>query len=217
MPELYRTRGTLGGVADMAEVMTGIRPRIVEAFHARRVWQLGTTSRLGFDTALAAATPEGLVVPRDARTDPAYAGLHGDYYAARISTSCCSRAPTTGSIPGALGADRDDNRTRPFTVRWSGQIKPRYSETYLLRLEHGPGARLWIDGQLLIDRWTPNSPAQPDPRVVLDASRWHAIQLEIRSLAHEAGAGLAWSSRHQRREAVSRATASTRCSTSTPT
>ncbi|HEV7606290.1 MAG TPA: PA14 domain-containing protein [Steroidobacteraceae bacterium] len=203
VPELYRNRGTLAGVADMAEVMSGIRPRIIEAFHARRVWQLGTTSLLGFDTALAAATPEGLVVPRDARTDPAYAGLRGEYYAGTDFNDLL-RARTDERLDFAelWVEDRDLHRMRPYTVRWSGQIKPRYSETYLLRLEHGPGTRLWIDGQLIIDRWTPSLPPQPDPRVVLDATRWHAIQIEILSLDFTSVARLSWSSRHQPPEVV---------------
>lgn len=202
-PELYGRRGTLAGVADMAEVMSGIRPRIMEAFHARRVWQLGTTSLLGFDTALAAATPEGLVVPRDARTAPAYAGLRGEYYAGTdFNELLLARTDDNLDFAALWVKDRDQHATRPYTVRWSGQIKPRYSESYLLRLEHGPGTRLWVDGQLLIDRWTPNLPAAPGPRVVLDATRWHAIQIEILSLGFTSTARLSWSSRHQRSEVV---------------
>ena len=203
VPELYHRRGTVAGVAEMCEVMSGIRPRIFEAFHARRVWQLGTTSLLGLDTALAAATPEGLVVPRDARTDPTYSGLHGNYYAGTdFNELVRSRTDARLAFTALEVRDHAGQRARPYTVRWSGQIKPRYSETYLLRLEFGAGARLWIDGQPIIDRWSPNSPVRPDPRVVLDASRWHAIQIEILSLQETAAARLSWSSRHQRPEVV---------------
>ena len=42
---------------EFVELHTGIRPAIVEAFAERRVWVLGVTSRLGFDTRLAALEP----------------------------------------------------------------------------------------------------------------------------------------------------------------
>ena len=34
----------------------------LEAFRERRVWQLGISSTLGFDTALAANAPDGMIV-----------------------------------------------------------------------------------------------------------------------------------------------------------
>ncbi len=203
VPRLYAERGTLAGIQSMVEIYSGIRPRIIEAFHARRVWQLGTTSLLGFDTALAATTPEGFVVPRDARTDPAYAGLRGDYYAGTdFNELLLSRTDKTLDFPALSVNDRSGRRTQPCTVRWSGQIKPRYSESYLLHLEGGQGARLWIDGQLLIDRWRQNAPVLPDPRTPLDATRWHAIQIEVLSLSETGAARLSWSSRHQPVEIV---------------
>lgn len=220
VPELYAARGTIAGIGAMAEIYAGVRPKIIEAHHARRVWQLGETSRLGFDTALAAATPEGLVVPRDARTDPRYAGLHGDYYKGvefdQLVRSATDEAIDfqqpqsqggTGAAPGMPLLFLVDNAgasiTR-FSVRWSGQIKPRFSETYTFHVEHLYGARLWIDGRLLIDEWTGNPSATRDPRIVLDAGRWYAIQLEIRSLAEKPIASLLWSSRSQRKEPVPR-------------
>jgi hypothetical protein len=72
----------------------------------------------------------------------------------------------------------------------------------VLRLESGGGVRLWIDGQRIIDRWNPNSPPKPDPRLVLDASRWHAIQIEVLSLQETSAVRLFWSSRHQCQEIV---------------
>jgi hypothetical protein len=199
--QLYARRGTLDGVRDMAEIYTGMRPRIIEAFHARRVWQLGTTSFLGFDTALAASTPEGFVVPRDARTDPAFAGLHGSYYRGTDFNALLLSRTDPGIDFGALSVTDDDGQpAQSFTVRWSGQIRPRYSETYLVQVAHGEGVRLWVDGQPLINTWVTG--ATSEARATLDADRWHPLQLEIRSLTPKAVARLSWSSRRQRLEVV---------------
>jgi phage tail-like protein len=61
--DLFARRGTAGSIAEFVELHTGIRPSIVEAFHDRRVWMLGVTSHLGFDTRLAPLDPLGMVVP----------------------------------------------------------------------------------------------------------------------------------------------------------
>ena len=39
--ELYRRRGTLFGVREFVELYGGVKPRIVESFRQRRIWQLG--------------------------------------------------------------------------------------------------------------------------------------------------------------------------------
>ena len=50
-------------IAEFIELHTGIRPVIHEAFEDRRIWMLGLTSQLGFDTRLAPLDPEGMIVP----------------------------------------------------------------------------------------------------------------------------------------------------------
>lgn len=64
---LHARRGTLDGLRDLVERHTGIRPHIVEDYRARRLWILGESSRLDFDTALPPLDPNGMVLP-----DPEY-------------------------------------------------------------------------------------------------------------------------------------------------
>jgi phage tail-like protein len=61
--QLYRRRGTLAGLREFIQLYTGVRPQIIESFQGRRLWLLGHTSTLGFDTGLAPLDPQGLVVP----------------------------------------------------------------------------------------------------------------------------------------------------------
>lgn len=61
--EIYRQRGTRRGLQQMVELYTGVRPQIVEDFQERRLWLLGQTSTLGFDTGLAPISEQGIVVP----------------------------------------------------------------------------------------------------------------------------------------------------------
>jgi phage tail-like protein len=64
--KLYDRRWTPAGIAELVHVYTGVRPRIVEAWRERRLWQLGIDSSLGFDTGLAPGDPAGMIVPEPA-------------------------------------------------------------------------------------------------------------------------------------------------------
>ena len=203
VPDLYARRGTMAGIADVAEMFAGMRPHIFEAYRARRVWQLDTAA-LGFDTALAGSEPDGLVVPGDTPTDPAYIGLRGDYYAGvnfdRHVNTRTDRAIDFGDrltlnpVEGNMLLDR-------FSVRWSGQIKPAYSETYNFFATPAVGVRLWVDGRPLMDSWS--APAGSGPaRITLDANRWYPITLEFHHIGVNPAVQLEWASRSQRREIV---------------
>lgn len=41
-----------------------------------------------------------------------------------------------------------------FMVVWEAQLKPKYSEDYVFSIEHDNGARVYVDGVLVIDQWT---------------------------------------------------------------
>ena len=60
--KLMRKRGTVAGLLAWIHLQTGIRPKLLEWAEHRRIWMLGATSALGFDTALPAASADGIVV-----------------------------------------------------------------------------------------------------------------------------------------------------------
>jgi phage tail-like protein len=203
VPDLYAKRGTIAGIADIAEIFAGMRPHIFEAYRARRVWEL-ETSALGFDTALAASQPEGLVVPGQTPTDPAYIGLRGDYYAGvNFERHVCTQTDLTIDFdPRHPVAPREDGKPLDrFSVRWSGQLKPAYSETYTFYSTPTQGVQLWVDGRPLIDSWTGH--AEPGPaRITLDANRWYPITFEMHRVGNDPVARLEWASRSQRRDVI---------------
>jgi len=61
--DIHTRRGTQAGLREAVLRETGLEVQVVEAYRERRIWQLGFTSRLGFDTALPAISPAGAVVP----------------------------------------------------------------------------------------------------------------------------------------------------------
>lgn len=90
--ELVARRGTRQSIAEFVELHTGIDPVIVEAFADRRLWVLGQSSLLDFDTRLPPADPLGMVVPDPAQEQgccPATAPLAD----VQARSPCASTAP----------------------------------------------------------------------------------------------------------------------------
>ena len=48
--------------------------------------------------------------------------------------------------PASIGADT-------FSVRWTGKVEARFSETFTFRTTSDDGVRLWVNNQLIIDQW----------------------------------------------------------------
>ena len=96
----------------------------------------------------------------------------------------------TGTPAPGIGADT-------FSVRWTGQVKPRYSETYTFSTLSDDGVRLWVNDQLLIDNWTDHAPATNSGTIALTADQNYAIKMEFYERGGGAVAKLSWSSLSQ--------------------
>jgi sugar lactone lactonase YvrE len=88
-----------------------------------------------------------------------------------------------------------------FSVRWTGELVPRYSEDYTFSVECDNGVRLWIDGTPVIDNWNSRA-GRNKGEVLLKAGHAHGIRMEYRHSGHGAVAMLFWQSRTQPREIV---------------
>ncbi|MBS0157859.1 MAG: hypothetical protein JSS26_04665 [Nitrospira sp.] len=204
IPSFYERRGTPEGLRDLVELYTGQRPTIIEAFHARRMWQLGEISKLGVDTALPAALPDGMIVPGWVVANPGLMGLRGDYYeginfdklkSSRIDTEVAFDWNGGSPMPGVLSSDN-------FSVRWTGQVLPRHTDLYTFHTVSDDGVRLWIDGRLIIDNWTDHPRTENQGRIALTEGRWYPIVLEYYEKMGLSLIELYWSSRQQRKEIV---------------
>jgi YD repeat-containing protein len=89
-----------------------------------------------------------------------------------------------------------------FSVRWTGMVVPRYSETYTFYTTTDDGVRLWIDGQTIIDKWVDQGPTEWTGQVYLEAGRAYSIRMEFYEHWGGATAKLSWSSASQAKEIV---------------
>lgn len=102
------------------------------------------------------------------------------------------------------GRQAPDPRLAPetFSVRWTGSLLPAFSEIYTFGVTIDDGARLWIDGKLVIDEWHLSEPQEYSGTIALEAGRLHAIRLEYFQRPALAQVTLRWSSASQSREVV---------------
>ncbi len=96
----------------------------------------------------------------------------------------------------ALGKDH-------FSVRWTGFIQPRFSGTQTFYVSTTDTARLWINGQLIINR-VGNDPTENRGAITLNAGQKYTIKLEFAEKDKTASIKLEWSSPNQAREVVPR-------------
>lgn len=87
-----------------------------------------------------------------------------------------------------------------FSVRWTGQISPLYSEAYTFSAEADDRIRVWVNDQLLIDRW--DKPTQTNSTINLNAGQNYNIRVEYAELQGDAIAKLQWSSLSQSKEII---------------
>ena len=88
-------------------------------------------------------------------------------------------------------------RADTFSVRWSGSVVPRYSQTYTFATTSDDGVQLWVDGRLVIDAWTNHARRVDTGTVTLTAGQAVPIVLEYFDGVGHAVAQLRWSSTSQ--------------------
>jgi hypothetical protein len=90
-----------------------------------------------------------------------------------------------------------------FTVRWTGQVLPQYTEPYYFTVKSDDGARLWVNGQLVLNFWRSQSLTENiSPPINLQAGTFYDIQVEYIQLTGSAEAHLNWFSADQAEQII---------------
>ena len=93
----------------------------------------------------------------------------------------------TGSPDASIAADT-------FSARWNGQIESQFTETHTFHVNANDGARLWINGVLLIDQFESLLVSGASASIDLIAGRRYDIVFEYRENTGAASARLEWES-----------------------
>jgi hypothetical protein len=178
-----------------------------------------STGLIGGTVALsAAASYDVTVAARDALnlgttitftwtvTSPASNGIRGEYFAG-ISPGGASPLLTrvdpkidfdwgSGSPGGLVPVDM-------FSVRWTADLVPAFTETHTLTIAGDNGYRLWVGDTLVIDNWLPiGAGGWRHASVNLTAGQRTPVRLEYYEEWGGAGISFYWNSARQPWEAV---------------
>lgn len=140
------------------------------------------------------------------------AGLLGQYY-----TNCSATYTNTKNFNGTnLFLTRIDsavdfnwtNGTSPdlsnglYSVRWTGQVQPQFSETYFFSVQSASGCRLWVNDQMLINEWQKQNLTTWTNTIALQAGTRYNIRLDYLATNAAAQAHLSWFSPSQSSEII---------------
>jgi hypothetical protein len=134
-------------------------------------------------------------------------GLRGDYYDnmdftgmlktrydATVNRTFGTAVPITGIQPTT------------YSVRWTGQVMPAFSQTYTFYVTSSDGARLIVNGQVLVNDWVDGASRVRSGTVALQANVKYDIRLEYyRNATNPGSVKLEWQSPSRTRQVVPQA------------
>ena len=133
-------------------------------------------------------------------------GLKGEYYLGRnFDQYVFTRADP--NVEFFWGADTSPSPRLPvgadWTVRWTGKMEPKFSETYSFFSAADDGVRVWINHKLIIDNWTLHPMTEYSGQIKLEAGKQYAVRVDFfESAGPPAAVWLYWESASQKKEFV---------------
>lgn len=122
-------------------------------------------------------------------------GLHVEYFPSDTLTgSPVRRVVPSIDMRWGRGAPAPSLPADRFSARWSGLLRAPSTDTFLLRSSSDDGARVWVDGRLVIDSWSRTGPRTVTAPVRMEAGHAYELRVEYRDVTGDAYAQLAWSS-----------------------
>lgn len=132
-------------------------------------------------------------------------GLTGKYYDTEtFGTLVTTRtdASINFNFASAIPAGTAITAATTYSVAWSGQIEPAYSELYTFFVTADDGARLWVDDQLIVQRTFYQAPGELRGQIRLKAGHRVNVRLEFIQQGGPASVKLEWASSSQTKQVV---------------
>ena len=135
-------------------------------------------------------------------------GLTGQYYTNASSTYASSlnfnpanlrltRVDTNIDFTWGTSTTPITNSSGFYTVRWTGQVQPQYSETYYFVANTDDGVKLWVNDQLIIDSWINKGASDVTGTINLQGGVRYNLKMEYYQNNGSAVAHLSWYSPSQ--------------------
>ncbi len=148
-------------------------------------------------------------------------GLNGQYWkhpTTATDSPYFTGAPTIARIDATVNFDNlvatwpgapitSGATSNYFSSRWTGEILPEFSQVYTLYTNTDNGARLWVNGQLLINNWPPAAVSSSEKSAVFafEAGKRYPIVFEHYNNTTNYKAILSWQALSQTKQVVPQA------------
>lgn len=122
-------------------------------------------------------------------------GLRGDYFSGtNFNSKKFSRIDPLVNFDWGLESPDTSLPTDGFSIRWSGEVMPVFTETYTFFVRSDDGTRLWVNGTLIIDQWVDRSVTESSGTIGLTKDVPADIVLEYYEKTGDAVVQFSWSS-----------------------
>ena len=122
-------------------------------------------------------------------------GLSATYYNNTDFTGVTvTRVDPTVDFNWGSGSPAPGIGANTFSARWTGQVEAQFSGVYTFYTQSDDGARLWINGQQIINNWADRPPTESSGTIQLEAGQRYDIRMEFYEKNGSATARLLWSS-----------------------
>ncbi len=135
-------------------------------------------------------------------------GVKGDYFNNMTLTGSptLTRTDPTVDFTWGAGSPAAGINVDQFSVRWTGQIEATCTETYTFYVFSDDGARLWVNNQLLLDRWFDQyGPETASSPISLTAGQRYDFKVEFYENGNGAEIHLKWSSASTTKQTIPQA------------
>ena len=130
-------------------------------------------------------------------------GLRGDYFSGiSFNALVASRTDATVSFDWGTGSPAAGLPSDRFSVRWSGQLVPLYTQTYTFYSLSDDGVRVWVNGVKLIDNWNDHAPTENSGTLALTAGQKYDVRVDFYENGGGAVSKLSWSSTSQPKQII---------------
>jgi hypothetical protein len=193
--------------------ITKSKPPIANAFVAETVLPEGSTiaaggsvtERVSFRPTSAGDFIDQWVIGSSAASGTQYITMHGFVGGGTglLGTYFNSATLDTAQVAQEVDPVIDFNWATPpvsgitgtqYSVRWTGQVQPFYTEAYTFITSTDDGIRLWIGGTLLIDQWMKRVRTTDRATIDLVAGRQYDVRLEHYNAGGSSQVRLQWNS-----------------------
>lgn len=114
----------------------------------------------------------------------------------------CAAMGRANDWPIFATASAAGSANQDFSVRWTGQVAPKYSETYTFTTATDDGVRLWVNDKLLVDKWQGQGTTEWSGEIALEAGKRYDIKMEYFQGSGGAVARLLWASPSQAKQII---------------